>query len=693
MAEKLSVVVSAETAAYRKGMLDAQKETDKFRRQIDSLNQRLGKQDAAFRKSASEIKKATTHYRDVAMAARGFLSLFGAASISGIVYLGKSAIDSAQQIGKVADKLGLTTDALQEMRYAAKLTGVEQNTLDMAMQRFSRRIGEAAQGMGELKGTLTQYGIAVRDSNGQSRAAVDVLGDLAETIKNAESDQERLRIAFKAFDSEGAALVNMLKNGRAGLEEFRKGARDAGVVLEEEMIRRAEDLQDKIDTLGLRFKVFWQESVIGAAGFVENISKINGYNELAKMHTEFVKIQKDLETLKNTAPADMTFDMFKSDKAKEILPGDLFDMTKFETRMNFIRDMGEQFQAEIKRLKPIMDAYEKVLFPEQPDAGKQTAPSIPVPKIPKEYEAYIESLQRELELVTAQGDARTALLQAFEQEEAVRKAVAEAQKAGLELSEDEKQAVRDLVSLTQQQKEANEQAAEAEKAAQKANEEQARTMERFRESLKTTNELFKEHVQWLQEMRDTGIITLDEYNRGIEVAAERYIELDNEAKKHFASMGNSIDGLNRDFAGAMANMVTEGEVAFDRLAQSFINDFIRQSMMELANWDVIGGLFSGGSSMTSSFKPLDYYETKYPTTQPQWTPINQSGMREASGSRVVVNVINATGQPTKQSSKSVGNQEIKEIVIGTVATDISSGGAIGRAIKQTYQVNQSTVRR
>jgi hypothetical protein len=47
-------------------------------------------------------------------------------------------------------------DALQELRFAAKASGIEHQTLDMALQRFTRRAAEAAQGTGEAKDALAQ---------------------------------------------------------------------------------------------------------------------------------------------------------------------------------------------------------------------------------------------------------------------------------------------------------------------------------------------------------------------------------------------------------------------------------------------------------------------------------------------------------------------------------------------------------
>ena len=55
-----------------------------------------------------------------------------------------------------------------------------------------------------------------------------------------EDPAERVRLAFKLFDSEGVALVNLLRDGSDGLDEMRERARDLGIVLDESLVRDAE---------------------------------------------------------------------------------------------------------------------------------------------------------------------------------------------------------------------------------------------------------------------------------------------------------------------------------------------------------------------------------------------------------------------------------------------------------------------
>ena len=202
---------------------------------------------------------------DRASSLRRGMRLLGGAAGGGIALLINRSIAAADAVGKTADKLGVGTAALQELRYAAQLAGIEQTTLDMALQRFTRRAAEAAKGTGEAKQALQDMGIALKDQHGNIRRSEDLLNDVAEAFKNTRDPAERLRLAFKLFDSEGVAMVNMLVDGGAALEAVRQRARDLGIVLDEEMIRNAERAKDEMDTLGTVISANVTRALLGLA--------------------------------------------------------------------------------------------------------------------------------------------------------------------------------------------------------------------------------------------------------------------------------------------------------------------------------------------------------------------------------------------------------------------------------------------
>ena len=245
----------------------------------------------AFNSINSNVKRMTGNLLSAKGAFTGFI---GVAGVSKLASMTQEAISFADTIAKTSDKLGISTNALQEYRFAAELSGVAQTALDVGLQRWTRRLGEAAEGGGVLNQVLKDNNIAIRNSDGSLRSAESVLADYADTIQGAGSDQEKLLLAFKAFDTEGAAMVNMLQDGAAGLGALRAQAQAAGAVMDSELVRKAEVMNDKwsvlTDTIGVKFK----SALISVADvFVDTATKA----EKMDVITEKIKqIQMEMST-------------------------------------------------------------------------------------------------------------------------------------------------------------------------------------------------------------------------------------------------------------------------------------------------------------------------------------------------------------------------------------------------------------
>lgn len=177
-----------------------------------------------------------------------------AAAIAGIFVTGKVAqainrvVTETAALGdrldKTSQKLGVNVQALQELRFAAEQNGVTIQQFDVGLQRFIRRAAEAADGTGVAKDALKDLGVQLRDNNGVLRPAEDLLGDVADGFSRMESQADRVKVAFKLFDTEGVALVNVLQGGSAGLDEFRARARELGGVLDRELIDLSSEYTD-----------------------------------------------------------------------------------------------------------------------------------------------------------------------------------------------------------------------------------------------------------------------------------------------------------------------------------------------------------------------------------------------------------------------------------------------------------------
>jgi regulator of replication initiation timing len=208
----------------------------------------VDKTKAAFDKVTKGLKgvgsvagKATMGIAKIGLAATG-----AATALAALV---KVNVDFMDKLGKTADKLGIEVEFLQAMRFAAEQTGVKVEALDMGLQRFIRRAAEAAKGTGESKRAFEQLGIELKNDDGTLRDVRDVLFDVADGLKNTRSSAERIRLAFKFFDSEGVALVNTLKNGADGLRDFEQQAENLGIIISKQSIAKAAMFADSLNVL------------------------------------------------------------------------------------------------------------------------------------------------------------------------------------------------------------------------------------------------------------------------------------------------------------------------------------------------------------------------------------------------------------------------------------------------------------
>jgi hypothetical protein len=196
-------------------------------------------------------------------------------------------IKEGSRLTDVAQKLGVTTDFLQEFSYAATQNGLAVNTAEMGLQRFTRRLGEAVQGKGELLPILEQYDVQLKNIDGTTRSAEEVMRDMADIIKETKDPAERLRIAFKMLDSEGVGLINVLQQGTAGFDEFAAAAHNAGLVISEDALKNMDQLSDEMQT-------FWQWTKKAGTELLGNF--VDGINKARSVvSTQLLPDQRDLD--------------------------------------------------------------------------------------------------------------------------------------------------------------------------------------------------------------------------------------------------------------------------------------------------------------------------------------------------------------------------------------------------------------
>lgn len=219
----LAVNVVAKTNQFAKDMQNARKTTRDFGKEVDDTSKMM---------------------RTFGRLMTGGLIIGGAAKLTG------SLMQTAQQldhVAKTAAKLGIATDQLQGLTHAAELSGVSSNKLEMAMQRLTRRTAEAAGGTGEAVKAFAELGLNAAEMNKLSPD--QLLGKVADAMQGVTGESDKVRLAFKLFDAEGVDLVNMLKDGSAGLEKMKAEAAALGLTVSGDQLAKVEKFNDEMTRL------------------------------------------------------------------------------------------------------------------------------------------------------------------------------------------------------------------------------------------------------------------------------------------------------------------------------------------------------------------------------------------------------------------------------------------------------------
>ena len=242
------------------------------------------------KKSNSRLKSTTAHFSKLGSAAASFLPALGAAAMVSAV---KNVVSKLDDIGKTADRIGITTDALQELRAVAESAGVEQSALDNSIEKLGKGLAEAAMGIGTAKYALDELGLSANDLMGLGLDGA--LAKIADEINKVPDPMQKTALATQLFGRSGAPMLNLLREGAAGMAKMRQEARELGIVIDEDLIRNAEEAQTQLDLMSRVINAELSSALISLAPLL--VSTATGVASLSRAARDFFSIQFELPEL------------------------------------------------------------------------------------------------------------------------------------------------------------------------------------------------------------------------------------------------------------------------------------------------------------------------------------------------------------------------------------------------------------
>jgi hypothetical protein len=282
-------------------ILELRADVQGFRSELASAQTVADRRLGAIEKSGAKMSRNLSAGFNLAKAsAIGFVASIG---VDGVFRAVDAGLQYAASLGEVAQQLGVTTDALQEYRYAGSQAGLATEEVDMALSQLTRRIGEAASGTKAQAEAFEKLGVSVKDANGNIIDAGDAIPQIADALQKIESPAERAAILMDLFGRSGQKLEPLLSGGSKAVNELRDAANRLGIVLSSEQIQKADETADKLDAVKQVLQAKIAGVVADNAGSIVDLAKsleslAGSAIKAGKDYSSFVdRIEKGLATI------------------------------------------------------------------------------------------------------------------------------------------------------------------------------------------------------------------------------------------------------------------------------------------------------------------------------------------------------------------------------------------------------------
>ena len=155
-----------------------------------------------------------------------------------------------EEMGKSAEKIGLTSEAISGLVYAAKLLDVEQQQLMVGMGKFEKSVYEAIDQPTSIAAkALRKLGLegpALTDALRDPQTAMETL---SEHFAGMQNDGAKTALAMEIFGRSGKELIPMLNAGAEKLRAAREEAKQFGLVTSGPAAEAAEHLSQNTKRL------------------------------------------------------------------------------------------------------------------------------------------------------------------------------------------------------------------------------------------------------------------------------------------------------------------------------------------------------------------------------------------------------------------------------------------------------------
>lgn len=410
--------------------------------------------------STKNIEKAFNGLATATLAA-------GTTAVTTLTALTISAINTADEMGKMAQRIGMPVEALSRLAFAAKLSNVANEQLETGLKKLSNTLTEAAgNSSSKAAEAFRAMGVSITDVQGRILPMETIILSLSDKFASYRDGVEKTALAQLLFGRSGADMIPLLNQGA---DAIRQTGREANVVTDE-MAAQADQYKANIDRLknslaALGFQVAEQllplltrlTDALVRQG--KEFGNANGavtvfVGSLKTLATALALVAAGAEVTVTTVKsvADLIKDAVKNHGVAGVLSGSGLITELITSDAKALADGGDKLQALGKRYREIIDSiWQTGQFtpglPGAPSRGAMMA-RIGIPGAPSESAPNVTAAEEAAKHLKAQQDLFDAMI--AQERKFLADRNAQWARADIERRENERRGQQAILSLTGQ---------------------------------------------------------------------------------------------------------------------------------------------------------------------------------------------------------------------------------------------------
>lgn len=162
--------------------------------------------------------------------------------------------DYADRLDDLSRTTGMSTDALQELRYISGSVGADFDGIATAAEMLTKNIGIMSP---TTKKALEDLGVSVVDTAGKVRPTADIFRDVVDALGKIEDPTQRAAAASELFGRQYKPVLELVGTSKEKWDDLAKAAHDAGVVIGEEDVKAAASFKEEQNKVNMALETFW----------------------------------------------------------------------------------------------------------------------------------------------------------------------------------------------------------------------------------------------------------------------------------------------------------------------------------------------------------------------------------------------------------------------------------------------------